>query len=344
MAEGDVKLQPKTPDFSAGWGLGKPDLVVSMDKAYSVPATGRDIYANFTIPVNLPEDKWVTAVDVKPSSQGVLHHTLMFAAGKDSGKGGKGGGGGIGGGAGGIGGLLGGGLGGGSLGGYVPGTRAQHLPMELAMPFPKGSNISLQTHFHPNGKAQQEKTTLALYFAKKKPERTLVTFQTPVFFGALAGINIPAGKKDWKLQAKFTAPCDMELVSVMGHAHNICESMKGTAKLPDGTVKSLVYIPHWDFNWQSTYQYKESVKLPKGTVIDVVLIYNNSSENPANPFNPPKHINWGQTTSDEMGSLIFNCVAQRESDTPVLRQATSGLGGLTGGGLGGLGGFGKKKN
>jgi len=45
-----------------------------------------------------------------------------------------------------------------------------------------------------------------------------------------------------------------------------------------------------------------------------------------------------------MGSLIFNCVAQRESDTPVLRQATSGLGGLTGGGLGGLGGFGKKKN
>jgi len=101
MAEGDVKLQPKAPEFESGWSLGKPDLVVSMEKAYSVPAVGRDIYANFTIPVNLPEDKWVTAVDLKASAKSVVHHVLMFAASANA-KGGKGG---AGGGAGGIGGL-----------------------------------------------------------------------------------------------------------------------------------------------------------------------------------------------------------------------------------------------
>src|SRR3954454_19157233 len=41
-AEGDAKKLPKLPEFTDGWQLGKPDLIVSMDKVYSVPATGRD--------------------------------------------------------------------------------------------------------------------------------------------------------------------------------------------------------------------------------------------------------------------------------------------------------------
>jgi hypothetical protein len=315
MPEGDANLTPKLPDFTDGWQLGKPDLVVTMDKAYTVPATGKDIYATFTLPVNLPEDKWVTAIDLKPSARSVVHHVLLFANNK---KGGKGGG--LGG-LGGLGGGFAGGIGGTSLGGWVPGTRAQHLPGDLAMPLPKGSNISIQTHFHPSGKEEQEKTTIALYFAKKKPERTLLSLQAPPFFGVASGINIPAGKKDYTIKGKFTAPVDMDVISVMGHAHYVCQSMKATATLPDGTSKPLIYIPHWDFNWQSTYMYKEPVRLPKGTVIDAVITYDNSADNSANPYNPPKNIRWGTASTDEMGSVIFNCVAAQESDAPALRRA-----------------------
>jgi hypothetical protein len=309
MAEGDPKNLPKPPEFPEGWALGKPDLVVTMDKAYTVPATGRDIYATFTLPVNLPEDKWVTAVDLKASARSVVHHVLLFAASGNK-KIGKGGG------------LAGLALGGGnSLGGWVPGTLAQHLPNDLAMPLPKGSNIVLQTHFHPSGKEEQEKTTVALYFAKKKPARTLVNFQAPPFFGIASGLNIPADAKDYQVKGKFKVPVDVELISIMGHAHYVCESMRATATLPDGTTKSLLYLPHWDFNWQSTYQYKEPVKLPKGTVIDVVITYNNSADNPANPYNPPKRIKWGEASTDEMGSVIINCVASQESDAAVLKRA-----------------------
>jgi hypothetical protein len=310
MAAGDPKKLPQAPEFAGGWQLGMPDLVVSMDKAYTVPATGRDVYANFVLPVNLPEDKWITAIDLKASAKSVVHHVLLFAnKGAKGGKGGKGLG------------VLAGFGGGNSLGGWVPGTRAQHLPMDLALPFPKGSNIALQTHFHPSGKEEQEKTTVALYFAKQKPERTLLTLQTPPFFGVAAGINIPAGTKDYTVKGQFKAPVDMELISVMGHAHYVCESMKATANLPDGTSKPLLYIPRWDFNWQSTYMYKEPVKLPRGTAIDVVITYNNSADNPANPYNPPKRIRWGKASTDEMGSVIFNCVAAKENDAPALRQA-----------------------
>jgi hypothetical protein len=309
-AEGDVAKLPKLPKFPEGWPLGTPDLVVTMEKPYTVPATGRDIYAHFTLPVKLPEDKWLTAIDLRASSKSVVHHVLLFAS--TGGKGGKGKRGGALGGLGGFG-------GGNSLGGWVPGTRAQHLPKDLAMPFPKGSSIALQTHFHPSGKVEQEKTSVALYFAKKKPERTLITLQAPPLFGVTAGINIPAGTKDYTVKGKFKAPVDMELISVMGHAHYVCESMKATATLPDGATKSLIYIPRWDFNWQSTYLYKEPAKLPKGTVIDVVMTYNNSAENPANPFSPPKRIKWGTASTDEMGSVIFGCVAARETEVGALR-------------------------
>src|SRR5208283_183108 len=92
MAEGDSKKLPKLPQFIDGWQLGKPDLVVSMDKAYEVPATGRDIYRSFRLPLNLTEDKWVTAIELRPSARSVVHHVLFFAAGPAKAGGGKAGG------------------------------------------------------------------------------------------------------------------------------------------------------------------------------------------------------------------------------------------------------------
>src|SRR5436190_11208519 len=78
MAEGDPAKLPKPPQYVDGWHLGKPDLVVTMDKAFEVPATGRDIYRNFVLPLNLTEDKWVTAIELRPTARPVVHHVLFF--------------------------------------------------------------------------------------------------------------------------------------------------------------------------------------------------------------------------------------------------------------------------
>jgi mono/diheme cytochrome c family protein len=316
MPEGDAKKLPKLPEFTEGWALGKPDLVVSMDKAYEVPATGRDIYRNFVIPLNLTEDKWVTAIELRPSARKVVHHVLYFldTTGKARERDGKDG----------QPGYRGAGFSPGArgVGGWAAGRTADHLPLDLALPFPKGSDLILSAHLHPSGKVEHEKTTVGLYFAKKKPERTHVVFQAPPFFGIASGINIPAGKKDFTIRAKHTVPVDIELVTIHGHAHLICESMKAVATLPDGGKKDLLWIPKWDFNWQDSYTYKSPVRLPKGTVIDVELTYNNSADNPANPFNPPQRIRWGEQTTNEMGSIIFGCVAVNESEVAALRRSS----------------------
>jgi hypothetical protein len=76
-AEGDKAKLPAMPKFPS-WKLGTPDLVVKMPVAYEVPATGRDIYRNFVLPLNLPNDVWVKAIDFRPSARSVVHHSLFF--------------------------------------------------------------------------------------------------------------------------------------------------------------------------------------------------------------------------------------------------------------------------
>ena len=49
-----------------------------MPEAFEVPADGPDIYRNFTIPMDIPENKWVKAVEFRPSARKVVHHSLFF--------------------------------------------------------------------------------------------------------------------------------------------------------------------------------------------------------------------------------------------------------------------------
>src|SRR5205814_1925594 len=78
MPEGDPAQLPAMPAFTPGWQLGPPDLVVSMNEPFEVPAYGPDVYRNFVVPLNLKEDKWVRAVDFRPSAKSVVHHSLFF--------------------------------------------------------------------------------------------------------------------------------------------------------------------------------------------------------------------------------------------------------------------------
>ena len=69
MPEGDPAKLPALPRFPEGWQLGKPDLVLTMQQAFDLPASGPDIYRNFTIPMDIPENKWVKAVEFRPSAR-----------------------------------------------------------------------------------------------------------------------------------------------------------------------------------------------------------------------------------------------------------------------------------
>ncbi len=320
MPQGDPAKSPKLPQFPEGWHLGKPDLILQMPAAYDLPASGPDIYRNFVIPTHLTEDKWVRAVEFHPSARKVVHHVLFAYVSGGSlaqidgadGQPGFGGMGSIG--------VAPGRGNSGSLGGWAVGATPVFLPEGLALAMPKGSDFVLQMHFHLTGKPETERSTVGIYFADKAPERRLWAAQAPALFGFGAGIDVPAGEKHYTIEDSLTLPVDVQAYSVGAHAHYVAKEMKATATLPDGSTQPLLWIQDWDFNWQDRYNYKKPVDLPKGTRIDVRLVYDNSADNPRNPSNPPKRVLWGEQSFDEMGSVTVQIVARNKEDEPVLQQ------------------------
>ena len=312
--EGNPKKLPKQPAFPEGWQYGKPDLVLKMDRPFKFYAEGPDIYRNFVFPLNLPEDKYVRAIEFRPKARTIVHHALFYldvtgAARKadaedpepgyeDRGEAGRR--------------FT-------PVGGWAVGSNVRVLPDGLAYRYPKEADLVVQTHFHPTGKAEEEVTTIGLYFTDK-PKRSFVGVQMPPAFGQLSSIDIPAGETNYMIRDVITLPVDVEAFSIAAHAHYLGKVMTMTATLPDGREQMLLKIPDWDFAWQEQYTFKERVKLPKGTRLKTVLTYDNSATNPRNPTSPPVRVKWGLMSTDEMGSITLQVVAAREEDTEVLRE------------------------
>lgn len=324
MPQGDPSTAPAPPSFADDWQLGTPDLILEMPEGFNIPPDGPDIYRNFAIPTGVTDDKWVRAIELRPSARPVVHHALFYSDtggaalaldGQDGQPGFPG-------------------LGTvftaqtdpfnaltGGLGGWVPGTTPEFLPPGIAMALPANSALLIQMHFHPNGMPQTEKSRIGIYFGPK-PDRDLTQLQAPAFFGIRANIDIPAGDADYKVRGSFTLPVDVDAVSVGAHAHYLGKSAKLTATLPTGEVKILLWIKQWDFSWQDQYIFKDLLFLPKGTRLDGEYTYDNSAGNLRNPFYPPKEVKWGENSTDEMGSLILNVLAHQQSDLGALRVAT----------------------
>jgi hypothetical protein len=317
MPQGDPAKLPALPHFVEGWHLGKPDLIVTMPKGFSLPASGPDIYRNFVVPLNLTEDKWVRAVEFHPGTRSVVHHCLFSfdASGvlrRRDGEDGKPGFSGMDGGR---------SRNGGSLGGWAIGQTPVALAEGLAYALPKGSDLVLQEHFHLTGKAETEQSTVGIYFANKAPERQLMPIQVPPIFGLGAHLKIPAGAKAYTIHDSFIVPVDVTAWAASAHAHYLGKNMKLEATRPDGAKVPLLWIPDWDFAWQDRYPYKAPFVLPKGTRIDVTLVYDNSADNPHQPSNPPKEVWWGEGSFDEMGSMTVQVTAVHKEDEPELQRA-----------------------
>lgn len=312
MPEGGGE-KPEPPKFASGWPLGEPDLVVEMPAAYHVPADGPDTYRNIAVPLGLAEDKWITALDLRPSARAVVHHVLYFAdpngrahlkpqQGAEPGFSGMRAGGAT------I-----------PLGGFAVGAQPHFFPEGFALRVPKGSDLVVQYHFHPTGKPESEKSRIGFYFAKQAPERTLTRIQMPPAYSLFSGLDIPAGEKDFVIRDSYTLPVAIDAVGVGAHAHYLGKQLKLTATLPSGDAKTLLCIQDWDFAWQDRYYFQQLVPLPKGTRLDVEIHWDNSAENPRNPSHPPVRVTWGEESKDEMGSLSLIAVPREEKDLASLQ-------------------------
>ncbi|HLI84778.1 MAG TPA: cytochrome c [Bryobacteraceae bacterium] len=289
--------KPVPPKFTEGWQLGKPDRVVTIPTKFSVPAGGPDVYRCFVISLNLDRDTYIGAMEFRADSRRTVHHALVFAdpmgQGRKLAAGSPDGGYNCFGGPGFLGGLV---------AGWAPGITPRKPTPGFATVLRKGTDLVVQIHYHPSGAPAQDQSSLGLFYTQAP------TRGRALFLVNDRDIDIPAGDSHYVIKASRTLPQDAEVVGITPHAHYLCKDMKVNAYLPDGSVKPLIWIKDWDFNWQGAYTYADPVKLPKGTRVELQYTYDNSDKNPRNPAHPPVRVTWGEQTTNEMG-LAFLVLA-----------------------------------
>uniref|UniRef100_Q020N9 Ascorbate-dependent monooxygenase n=1 Tax=Solibacter usitatus (strain Ellin6076) TaxID=234267 RepID=Q020N9_SOLUE len=310
--EGDRHTAPAPPTFSDAWTLGAPDLEAAMPHEFHIPADGPDLYQCFVIPAPAAQNHWVRALDIRPGNSKVVHHVILFqdtshtARKRDQGAGYP---------------CFGtpGFLPARGLGGWTPGAAPAQKPDDIPDLLHGGADLVLQVHYHPTGKPETDRTRLALYFTPNAPKRRLMD----VALGS-SRIDIPPGDSSYKVTDHFTVPVAVDILGVIPHAHYICKSMNAWAVLPDGSQRTLLSIPAWNFDWQQQYRYPAPVHLPEDSRIEMEFVYDNSAANPRNPNHPPARVTVGPATTDEMAGLHLETTPTNPGDADELSQALWG--------------------
>ncbi len=298
--EGDPRDRPAPVEWVDGWNIPQPDLVVQMPVEYEVPASGTVEYTYMIVPTGFTEDKWVQAMEVRPSNRAVVHHANVYIRRqgspwlrrypvgvpfvpdeqKNSSSAGAP--------------LL-----DENVAGFVPGKQTVILTPGEAKLIPAGSDIVFQIHYTPNGKAAKDRTKIGFVFAKTAPEKRVARI-----YAANNSFVIPPGAAEYRVEASTTLQADSVLVSLKPHMHLRGKWMEFRAVYPTGEKEILLSVPQYSFNWQLEFILAHPKTLPKGTRLEVTAAFDNSPNNPFNP-DPTKEVRWGDQTWEEMAIGYF---------------------------------------
>ena len=278
--------------------LGKPDVIVQLP-SFAVPEKGAVEYQTMQVDNPFPGDVWLRAVAFKPKERTVLHHITSSYSADRSAPTPK--------------------LPGSSVGSYVPGAGVQLYNENTGAPVPAGGKLRYSMHYTPTGKAATDATEIGYYLLKTPPEivRRAAVISDP-------GLRIPAGVARHREIAYLEFPADALLYSVHPHAHYRGYSVELKQITADGKETPLLSVPKYDFNWQLDYDLEKPTVIKAGTKLVVTWIYDNSTNNPANP-DPKVNVTSGQQTWEEMMYFRVNYRWADETSTNIRNDLQSKL-------------------
>ncbi|MFM7977318.1 MAG: alkyl hydroperoxide reductase, partial [Pirellula sp.] len=277
---GDTSKLTPAKFADSGWRLGQePDLVVPMNtKAYNIPATGTVDYQYFVVDPKITEDRWVSSAQVIPGDPSVVHHAIVFIRPPDDAEF----------------------IGIGWLTAYVPGQMATRFPEGYARKIPAGSKFVFQMHYTPNGRPTSDLSKIGLRFV----DEPTVTHEVFTVVGIDQDFEIPPGANNHSVTARVPRfPKDGELLAVSPHMHVRGKAFELRARRGQAT-DILLNVPHYDFNWQHTYEWTDRIPLADVDGLEFTATFDNSDANPTNPA-PGEYVMWGDQTWEEMAVAFF---------------------------------------
>jgi hypothetical protein len=267
---------PRVFEDADRWHIGKPDLIVAMPKEFVVKPEAADWWGIFTADSGLKEDRYIKAVEAKPSpgARRVVHHSVESLVNEE----GRGEG--------------------GTLVEYAVGKNGDLFPEGSGKLMKAGAKIRFNMHYHAIGEPVTDRTEVGIVFYPKGvvPKHVITTILSP----NQDDLDIPAGADNVRSDAYFKMDKPSHLVGFMPHMHNRGKRQCLEAIYPDMHVEQLNCV-NYDFNWQIVYNYADDVAplLPAGTIMHVISWHDNSAANKYNP-DPRNWVGFGNRTTDDM--------------------------------------------
>jgi hypothetical protein len=302
---GNPKDLPAPRTWPSGdlWQLadrfGPPDLIVK-STPWTMPARSQDQWWRPVVETGLREDRWVRAVEIRPSPKGrrIVHHAIVEVTdrGRDLVQGEY------------------------AFAEFSLGAYGEAYIENTGKLLKASSKMAFEIHYHAVGEEITDQVQVGLYFYPRGVTPKHEVVHVPIGLTGIqgregsAGIDIPPNSVV-RLDAFMVLQKPAIILNFKPHMHVRGKAMSMEAVLPDGRVKMLSYVDHYDFNWQQSYVYTDDAApiLPRGTMIHVVSWHDNTSANKNNP-DPNQWVGTGPRTIDEMTHAHTNMIYLDEGD------------------------------
>jgi hypothetical protein len=334
---GDSTKLPALPQFIAGSQLGKPDLVIKLREPYQIKGNGKDGFLLMRVPYQIPKDTFISAIEVVPGNRKLVHHvnaqllSYEFEKKKDVFAGNT------------VVDLD-------SFPDKLKAYKALDLPNDDGVSFPaltysvtnylpgvtppiypegiggfklvqKGALFLKDIHYGASRADTSDQTAFNIFYAEQAPKRPTKEFQMGTFGVStiVPPLVIPPDTVI-TFHSDYTVPEDISILTVNPHMHLLGKQFLAYALTQQGDTIPLIRINKWDFRWQYFYTFKKMLKIPKGATIHAEGVYDNTRNNPNNPFSPPRLVaerEGSMRTSDEMFQFIVTYLPYAPGDETI---------------------------
>jgi hypothetical protein len=280
---------PRTFQSEADWFIGEPDLKVTTPNDFVMYDKGPDWWIDQFGEVTLDEDRWIKAMEIKPSNPKIVHHVVVYAIEPDAPDGTP------------ETGVM--------LHEYAVGKYGDIFGENTGRLLKKGTRLRYDMHYFAIGSEQHNKTTIAFKFY---PKGTVPKYQVR----SVAMRNIPNDELEvppntvMRTDGYYRLPRNARLDAFQPHMHMRGRGMTLEAiRVADNRTEILSSVDHFDFNWHINYVYADDVAplLPAGTVLHMIGVHDNTAANRRNP-DPNMWVGFGERSVDDMLQVWVNIV------------------------------------
>ena len=278
------------------WHIGTPELVAAMPADLAVTANGPDMWRNIVVDPGLTEDRYIKAVEIKPTKgRRVIHHmgtTLLYPDGGSA---------------------------------TMQSKNANIFEDGSGRLMKAGTKVVFQLHVHPYREDTSTNMEIGFKFYPKGYVPKYVA-QTELM-GDDHELDLPANSDNVRYDSYKILTVPTRILAYAPHMHTRAKAQCLEAILPekseqrDGNkVETLSCINHFDFNWMMVYEYATDAQplLPVGTVLHLINWYNNTGSNRLNN-DPDNWIGYGQRSIDDMAMawMTFYNLSQKDFEQQV---------------------------